>query len=298
MGNNWLNEKIKRYLFGDISDDEVRQRMYNNLLPWGYHTPIKRVRKTVKRNEPEHQGNVYGVTDDVFAEYLQIPKEERRKPVLDEYLVTNSKYVPQKSSSIKVYKTLQGLNTNTFRGQSIRDEIVHKAPQNINENIVTSTQNLIGPFGDFTIGRGFDNKGEYVSYYDSYDINPLKGRFRSSLIESKQDDLTFGIGKPVEYYDRIYLDDYYDIPEEARGNPFITPAVVTAYKKGGRIHIKKKNRGKFTEYCGGKVTKECIRKGKNSSNPTIRKRAVFAQNSRRWKHLFGGTIPLIIKNIE
>jgi hypothetical protein len=25
---------------------------------------------------------------------------------------------------------------------------------------------------------------------------------------------------------------------------------------------------------------------------------VFAQNSRRWKHLFGGTIPLIIKNIE
>jgi hypothetical protein len=29
-------------------------------------------------------------------------------------------------------------------------------------------------------------------------------------------------------------------------------------KKGGRIHIKKKNRGKFTEYCGGEVTDECI----------------------------------------
>lgn len=67
-------------------------------------------------------------------------------------------------------------------------------------------------------------------------------------------------------------------------------------KKGG-IYIKKKNRGKFTEYCGGKVTEECIRKGKNSSDPAVRKRAVFAQNARRWKHLFGGTLPLIVKNI-
>jgi hypothetical protein len=51
-------------------------------------------------------------------------------------------------------------------------------------------------------------------------------------------------------------------------------------KKGG-IHIKKKNRGKFTEYCGGKVTEECIRKGKNSSDPTTRKRATFADNARK-----------------
>ena len=67
-------------------------------------------------------------------------------------------------------------------------------------------------------------------------------------------------------------------------------------KKGG-IYIKKKNRGSFTRWCKGKVTEECIKKGKNSSNPTIRKRAVFAQNSRRWKHLFGGILPVIVKNI-
>jgi len=58
------------------------------------------------------------------------------------------------------------------------------------------------------------------------------------------------------------------------------------YKKGGKpkIHIKKKNRGKFTEYCGGKVTGECIQRGKNSASPTVRKRAVFAQNARKFKH--------------
>ena len=43
-------------------------------------------------------------------------------------------------------------------------------------------------------------------------------------------------------------------------------------------------RGRFTEYCGGKVTQECIRKGKNSPDPKIRKQAVFAENSRKWKH--------------
>ena len=58
-------------------------------------------------------------------------------------------------------------------------------------------------------------------------------------------------------------------------------------KDGGGIHIKKKNRGKFTEYCGGKVTEECIRRGKNSSNPTTRKRATFAANARHW-NAFGG----------
>lgn len=60
-----------------------------------------------------------------------------------------------------------------------------------------------------------------------------------------------------------------------------------AFAEGGGIHIKKKNRGKFTGYCGGKVTEACIRRGKNSSNPTTRKRATFAQNARNW-NAFGG----------
>lgn len=58
------------------------------------------------------------------------------------------------------------------------------------------------------------------------------------------------------------------------------------------IHIKKKNRGSFTSYCGGKVTDECIRRAKNSPSAAIRKKAVFAQNARGWarKHQFGGTL--------
>ena len=61
-------------------------------------------------------------------------------------------------------------------------------------------------------------------------------------------------------------------------------------KKGYGIHIKKKNRGKFTEYCGGEVTNECIQKAKRSGNSKLVKRAVFAQNARKWKHKEGGEI--------
>jgi hypothetical protein len=62
------------------------------------------------------------------------------------------------------------------------------------------------------------------------------------------------------------------------------------FKSGGTIKIKKKNIGSFTRYCNGKVTEECIRKGKNSSNPTTRKRANFAANARKWKHEEGGKL--------
>ena len=65
---------------------------------------------------------------------------------------------------------------------------------------------------------------------------------------------------------------------------------VPYFKKGKGIHIKKKNRGKFTEYCGGEVTQKCIDKAKKSKNPTLRKRATFAENARKWKHQQGGTM--------
>lgn len=64
-------------------------------------------------------------------------------------------------------------------------------------------------------------------------------------------------------------------------------STINTFSKGGGIHIKKKNRGKFTDYCGGKVTSECIQRGLHSSNPTTRKRANFARNARKW-HSFGG----------
>ena len=60
---------------------------------------------------------------------------------------------------------------------------------------------------------------------------------------------------------------------------------------GSGIHIKKENRGKFTETKKrtGKTTEELT----HSKNPLTRKRAIFAQNSKRFKHMNGGNIYLV-----
>ncbi len=94
-----------------------------------------------------------------------------------------------------------------------------------------------------------------------------------------------------------------NIPDTVRGPKIFRPAVHAArklinfadggnlnylnYLKKGGIHIKPENKGKFTSYCGGKVTEECIQKGKHSPSATIRKRATFAANARKWA---GGAI--------
>lgn len=60
------------------------------------------------------------------------------------------------------------------------------------------------------------------------------------------------------------------------------------FANGGGIHIKPENRGKFTETKRrtGKTTEELT----HSKNPITRKRAIFAQNARKWHHAFGGDL--------
>lgn len=66
----------------------------------------------------------------------------------------------------------------------------------------------------------------------------------------------------------------------------------TLLKQGSKIHIKESTKGSFTKYCKGKVTQDCIDKAKRSGNKKLIKKAVFAENSRKWskKHQEGGTM--------
>lgn len=60
------------------------------------------------------------------------------------------------------------------------------------------------------------------------------------------------------------------------------------YAKGGSIHINPENKGKFnaTKKRTGKTTEELT----HSKNPLTRKRAIFAQNAKKWSHADGGLI--------
>jgi hypothetical protein len=45
-----------------------------------------------------------------------------------------------------------------------------------------------------------------------------------------------------------------------------------------------KKPGSFRKYCGGKVTKACIERGKRSPNLTVRRRARLAETLRKEKN--------------
>lgn len=69
---------------------------------------------------------------------------------------------------------------------------------------------------------------------------------------------------------------------------------IQTFKKGGRIHIKKKNRGKFTKSAkaAGESVQEHAAKVLSDPNatPLQRKRTNFARNSAKWKYQSGGTL--------
>lgn len=70
----------------------------------------------------------------------------------------------------------------------------------------------------------------------------------------------------------------------------------TLMKKGGTIHINPANKGKFTatKKSTGKSTEELT----HSKNPLTRKRAIFAQNAKKWKHKEGGKLEILNNIIE
>lgn len=135
----------------------------------------------------------------------------------------------------------------------INEEVKHNIVNDglrLKPNTNVLTKNLFGyNMGTSTIGRGHDNGGDYISYYDVWDINPLRGG--SNTIKKFEPLLNLFTPKnsvdilkkythstnPVSFYDRIYLDDYYNVPNKYRGGSFLPEVVVhpNNYANGGLL---------------------------------------------------------------
>lgn len=216
-----VKEAMKNYFVGNLSDDEVRRRLYHNLAPYGYTHTIARLESAIKNNT-SHEFDRRHKNDrdrqDIWAEYLGIPEEER-KTLFDSStsILRDSQYSPTvgKEQNIK-YKAISNPSE-----ADVRDLIQHAEVLPIGKNKVVAG-GIGHALGRYTIGHNYDNKGEYVSYYDKWDLNPFS---------NAGEDLSLGIGKPVNIYDRIYLDDYYGTPEEYRGSTYIPEVTVTAKRR-------------------------------------------------------------------
>jgi hypothetical protein len=77
-------------------------------------------------------------------------------------------------------------------------------------------------------------------------------------------------------------------------NPIFGLDNIPTFKKGGEIHIKEKNRGKFTK--SAKAAGESVQEhaahvlSDPNATPLQKKRANFARNAAKWKHEDGGSV--------
>lgn len=213
---------------------------------------------------------------------------------------------------------------NTMFGSNINEEFVDQTKNLTNQQAnyisgATDNASLLSDWGSHTdvahVSRGdvgsdgwFSNKAKNLTKKLNKQIDEANARARNSLVNTAenidtQNDFNalanfsaYGgpIGGAIDY--ELANSDLQNKRLKVLGDMRVTSMpnygeelpVVKTFAKGGGIHIKKKNRGKFTSYCGGKVTSSCIQRGLHSSNPTTRKRANFARNARKWKHSFGG----------
>lgn len=225
--------------------DALRQRLYNSVDPSEGYNIDNAIEQFVDNNDymrnkrvrVDKTGMRYSgimnmdVADAIWADYLNIPENKRRF----KYRLKQSLYKPAISKErLQTYYKLPLTN------DDINNIISGTNDLSIGKNTISGTTLAKYNLGTHTLGRGYDNKGEYRSYYDMWDLNPFTDNYGGTNIQklNKLSDASFGIGKPVGIYDRIYLDDYYGVPSRGRGGVYLPE--VTVYGKRRRLESRGK----------------------------------------------------------
>jgi len=192
----------------------IKDRLHKNMNDFEYDNPIEGIVNTVlldkKRNpnkpDIKDKEEYVNTHSDMFNVYLGKPQNHNTLGISD--------YKPTKSSdkNTQYYK---------IEGSPNKEELyktILKKGIKLKNGETTTIEDIGTGMGTFTVSRGKDEKGNYISYYDKWDVNPFKGEYsfnRLRLLDNeKYGDISMGIGKPYEIYDRIYYEKDYISQEE------------------------------------------------------------------------------------
>ena len=151
-----------------------------------------------KRNNAGISSEKVDARNDAWRMYLGLPQEHNTFSI--------SNYKPQHSSENKYYFRINDFLERYLeeRGYTQEEAIIQllSSVSNSEEVVMpSSSENHYGPYdrdtgimGFYTLTKGHDEKGYYISYYDRWNLE--------GSIEG-EDGI---IGKPFEIYDRIYYD--------------------------------------------------------------------------------------------
>lgn len=173
--------------------------------------------------------------------------------------------------------------TNRMFGSKMNTENIAKVEANIN-----NLNNFQSNASDFdTLSQNWANADVGMTFSDSF-IG--KDGWYSNKAKNKAADLRRQVEAGNAWVQNSLNNNAENIGTTQMQNLLANYAAFGGplFAEGGRIHIKPENRGKFTETKRrtGKTTEELT----HSKNPITRKRAIFAQNARKWHHAFGGDL--------
>ena len=238
--NTTFKPAIKKY-----GIDEVRLRLYDNIHPFGYENAQSRIDYAInkeplsdieRKNYPYSEKDFYEnkLRDDIWRTYLNVDKKYSHYGDGNGHKVIESKYKPTNSNENKKYYTITHDDYNGLYSGGIKGKLVNEVLFGAIKHGENRLSNTLGRyFGNHTISRGMDpKKGDYVSFYDLWDIAPSEKNERTG-----RKDESRGIGTPIEFYDRIYLNDYFDvkpkIPKDSYYEGYLTPSFISEEKEYG-----------------------------------------------------------------
>lgn len=173
--------------------------------------------------------------------------------------------------------------TNRMFGSKMNTENIAKVEANIN-----NLNNFQSNASDFdTLSQNWANADVGMTFSDSF-IG--KDGWLSNKAKNKAADLRRQVEAGNAWVQNSLNNNVENIVTTQMQNLLANYAAFGGplFAEGGRIYIKPENRGKFTETKRrtGKTTEELT----HSKNPVTRKRAIFAQNAKKWHHAFGGDL--------
>ena len=185
--------KLKDYDIPENTPQNVRQ--FAEISPTGYTDLENYTRYMMGDSRWDMDKPQTTLADEeAWMKYNNIPHKNKN--------IIPSKYRPSTSVNSNIIYNKFDDTTDSLMFNDIENKLKDKPYGNIqvgelemyNGPATKTGFNMYSPMGNFTIGKGKDEKGEYVSYYDKYDFDSAPGFVQSRLP-----------GNEFEFYNRRYL---------------------------------------------------------------------------------------------
>jgi hypothetical protein len=241
-------EKFKKFVIASLiagglwglGANVVRDNAFKNILPYEYNKAdigfFQRFKEAILDNKQEAlrvglDSNYFNGYDqeklDLWGMYLRQHRDHKS--------IIKADYTPENGEDAEWYKVpklerdLKGDIGNHLNNCSSFQEFKIRLIKLVEDGIIlgnvkTDTSSgratvSIQPLGNATLAAGQDEKGFFISYIDSWDINPFKGGSKidpyslgkipgdiiTKLGIDKMEDISLGIGKPIKVYGKIYF---------------------------------------------------------------------------------------------